>query len=77
MLLDVRVAKSFTLRGAGRVELLLDVLNLLDDAAEEVLATPPGHTAWCHEDSEFIEFSPQHEFAILLDHVRKQVQGSR
>ena len=40
-----------------------------------------AHTAGAYglvqEDSEFIEFSPQHEFAMLLDHVRKQVQDSR
>jgi hypothetical protein len=52
------------------------------DGSEEIARagdlwhTPPGHTAWCIEDSEFIEFSPQHELATLLDHVRKQVQGS-
>jgi len=52
------------------------------DGSEEVARegdlwyTPPGHTAWCNEDSEFIEFSPQQEFASLLNHVRKQVQAS-
>lgn len=35
-LLDLRVSRRF---GAGRVELLLDVLNLLNDSAEEALAT--------------------------------------
>ena len=44
--------------------------------AGDLWYTPPGHTAWCIEDSEFIEFSPQQEFATLLDHVRKQVQAS-
>jgi PhnB protein len=39
--------------------------------------TPPGRTAWCNEDSEFIEFSPQQELVSLLDHVPKQVQASR
>ena len=38
-LLDVRLSKSIVFNGFGRVELLLDVLNLLDDAAEEGLAT--------------------------------------
>lgn len=36
---------------------------------------PPGHTAWCREDSEFVEFSPEHEFEILLNHLRKQLQS--
>jgi hypothetical protein len=44
--------------------------------AGDLWHTPPGHTAWCNEDSEFIEFSPQQEFASLLDHVRKRVQAS-
>jgi len=38
-LLDVRVSRVMTLRRAGRVELLFDVLNLLNDTAEEALAT--------------------------------------
>jgi hypothetical protein len=44
--------------------------------AGDLWNTPPGHTAWCNEDSEFIEFSPQQEFASLLNHVRKQVEAS-
>jgi hypothetical protein len=38
-LLDMRVSRAITLRKLGRVDLLLDVLNLLNDAAEESLAT--------------------------------------
>jgi hypothetical protein len=38
-LLDLRVSRTFALGGAGRVELLLDLLNALDDTAEEGLAT--------------------------------------
>jgi hypothetical protein len=38
-LLDVRVARPFAWNGVGRVELLVDVLNLLNDTAEEGLAT--------------------------------------
>jgi hypothetical protein len=37
-LLDLRVSKAFTLR-AARIDLLLDVLNVLNDTAEEALAT--------------------------------------
>jgi len=38
-LLDLRLSRAFTLGKLGRVDLLLDVLNLLNDTAEESLAT--------------------------------------
>lgn len=38
-LLDMRVSYTLALRSAGRVELMLDVLNLLDDTAEEALVS--------------------------------------
>ena len=38
-LLDVRVSRPFAIGNRGRVELLLDVLNALDDTAAEGLAT--------------------------------------
>jgi hypothetical protein len=38
-LLDLRVSRTFTLGGVGRIELLVDVLNALNDTAEEALAT--------------------------------------
>jgi hypothetical protein len=38
-LLDVRVSQTFSLRSAGRIELMLDVLNLLNDTAEESLVS--------------------------------------
>jgi hypothetical protein len=34
-LLDVRVSRAFRFRDAGRVEVSLDVLNILNDTAEE------------------------------------------
>ena len=37
-LLDVRASKTIRFAGVGRVELLVDVLNLLNDTAEESLA---------------------------------------
>jgi hypothetical protein len=37
-LLDVRISKTIVVGGAGRVELLLDVLNALNDTAAEGLA---------------------------------------
>ena len=38
-LLDLRVSRTFAFGGVGRIELLLDVLNALNDTAEEGLAT--------------------------------------
>ena len=38
-LLDLRVAKTISLGGLGRAEAMLDLLNLLNDTAEEALAT--------------------------------------
>jgi hypothetical protein len=38
-ILDVRLSRTFSLRGSGRIELLVDVLNALNDTAEEALAT--------------------------------------
>ena len=38
-LLDVRVSRAISLRGVGRIELLLDVLNALNDTAEDGLVT--------------------------------------
>ena len=38
-LLDVRVSRTIRLGGAGRIDLLLDVLNALNDTAEEGLAS--------------------------------------
>jgi hypothetical protein len=38
-LLNLRVSRTVTVGGLGRVELLLDVLNVLDDTAEESLAS--------------------------------------
>jgi hypothetical protein len=36
-LLDLRVSQTFSRRSVGRIELMLDVLNLLNDTAEEAL----------------------------------------
>jgi hypothetical protein len=38
-LLDLRVSRTFAIGDAARVELLLDVLNVLDETAEEGIAT--------------------------------------
>ena len=36
-LLDLRMSQTFSLRSAGRIELMVDLLNLLNDTAEEAL----------------------------------------
>lgn len=38
-LLDLRVSRMFSFAGTGRLELLVDVLNVLNDTAEEGIAT--------------------------------------
>jgi hypothetical protein len=38
-LLDLRVSRMISFRGVGRVEVLVDLLNVLNDNAEEGLAT--------------------------------------
>ena len=38
-ILDVRISRTIRLGGVGRIELLVDVLNALNDTAEEALAT--------------------------------------
>ena len=38
-LLDLRVSRIISFRGVGRVEVLVDLLNVLNDNAEEGLAT--------------------------------------
>jgi hypothetical protein len=38
-LLDARVSRTIAFRGVGRLELILDVLNVLNETAEEGLAT--------------------------------------
>lgn len=34
---------------------------------------PPGHTVYFEEDSEYIEFSPQHEMEAVLHHVEQKM----
>lgn len=38
-LLDLRLSRAISFRGAGRIELVVDVLNALNESAEEALAT--------------------------------------
>ena len=38
-MLDLRVSRAFSIGGVTRIELLMDVLNALNDTAEEGLAS--------------------------------------
>jgi hypothetical protein len=53
-LVDLRVSRAFTI-GATRVELLVDVLNVLDDTAEERLATDNFFSPTFGQPSAFID----------------------
>jgi hypothetical protein len=45
--------------------------------AGELWYAPPGHTAWCDEDTEYVDFSPTQEFEQVIDHVRAQVRAAQ
>jgi hypothetical protein len=53
-LIDLRVSRSFTI-GVTRVELLVDVLNALDDSAEERLATDNYFSPTFGQPSAFVD----------------------
>ena len=42
-------------------------------AAGSVFYLPPGHTAWMDEDTAFIDFSPEKEYAEVVEHVTSKV----
>ena len=51
-LLDLRISKTLRLGNTGRVDLLFDVPNLLNDAAEEALASDNRFAStWAHQPS--------------------------
>ncbi len=54
-LLDVRVSKTITIGGLGRVELLMDVLNALNETAEEGLATDNLSSATFGQATSFVD----------------------
>ena len=54
-LLDLRMSRSFSMGGMGRIELLLDVLNALDDTAEEALATDNLFSASFRQPTVFMD----------------------
>jgi hypothetical protein len=41
--------------------------------AGEAWHAAPGHTAWCEEDTEFVDVSPADEFERVIEHVRAQL----
>jgi hypothetical protein len=43
--------------------------------AGEMWHASAGHTAWCDEDTEFIDFSPPREFNMVMEHVRNQLKS--
>jgi hypothetical protein len=43
--------------------------------AGEMWYAAPGHTAWCDEDTEYLDVSPAQEFGQVIEHVRRQMQG--
>jgi hypothetical protein len=63
-LLDVRVSRTIPFGRLGRVELLLDVLNVLNDTAEESLATDN-------------QFSPNFEHPTVFMDPRRAMVGLR
>jgi hypothetical protein len=63
-LLDLRVSKSIPLRSLGRVELLIDVLNALNDTAEEAIA------------SDYL-FSPNFQQPTVFVDPRRAMIGAR
>lgn len=42
--------------------------------AGDLWHAPPGHTGWCDEDTEYVEFNPAKEFDHALAHVKEQLQ---
>ena len=52
---DVRVSRTITLSGSTRLELLLDVLNALNETAEESLATDNKFSPNFAQPSAFVD----------------------
>ena len=52
-----------------------------DDGEEEVVRAgevfyyPPGHVGWSDEETAWIEFSPEKEMNMVMDHIGKKMQG--
>jgi hypothetical protein len=54
-LLDLRLSKTFRAGASARVELIADVLNVLNDTAEEALASDNRFSATFGRPTEFID----------------------
>jgi hypothetical protein len=54
-LLDVRLSKTFALRGNATIQVLADVLNLLNDTAEEALASDNLYGSTFGQPTTFID----------------------
>jgi hypothetical protein len=54
-LLDVRVSRAIAFGGAGRIELLMDLLNALNDTAEESVATDNLFSANFGQPTAFVD----------------------
>jgi hypothetical protein len=54
-LLDLRVSRAIAVGGVGRIELLVDVLNALNDTAEEALATDNLFSASFRQPTVFMD----------------------
>ncbi len=54
-LLDVRVSRTISVGGVGRVELMVDVLNALNDTAEEDLTTDNFFSANFGQPTVFVD----------------------
>lgn len=37
---------------------------------------PPEHTVQASEDTDFVLFSPQHEYGEVIDHIRNKMEES-
>jgi quercetin dioxygenase-like cupin family protein len=54
-----------------------------DDGSEEMLTPgdvfymPPGHTAVVIKDMKFLDFSPEKELDVVLDHIAKKLMELR
>jgi hypothetical protein len=52
-----------------------------DDGEEEVVRAgevfyyPPGHVGWSDEETAWIEFSPEKEMNMVMEHIGKKMQG--
>ena len=57
------------------------LLMKYDDGSEEILQEgevfymPPGHVAIVQKDLKLIDFSPEKELKVVMDHIAKKMEG--